>query len=318
MNFHGEKYLRKAEAYYSENQYAKAIPLYLKFFDKNRKKKDIPADIYYHAAMSFMEENLPKDGFPYAEKAAVANPGNLDFQVLKAEYLVALKSVPDAIKLYQIIIKDHPDDYLSYIRLGELLVGQGNLKDARSWWQKAIDLDPSRPDAYSRMSESYLKVEKNRLEAYYYARKLLNVVKPDKKPEIQRMLDEMSGDMGQDYENYFQKQECMSNAEKLYKKAKFQDAYRLMVKCKELPNLSGDYFLLFGKVCDEVGKFKNAAFAYERCLALGMNTGDICYRLGWSYLNSGQPEQARIAFRRALQFTDTRAKAQKMLDKLTK
>ncbi|NOZ12560.1 MAG: tetratricopeptide repeat protein [Acidobacteria bacterium] len=318
MNFHGEKYLKKAEAYYGENQYAKAIPFYLKFFDKNRKKKNIPADIYYHAAMSFMEENLPKDGYPFAEKAAAAKPDNLDFQVLKAEYLVSLKSVPDAIKLYQSIIREHPDDYLSYIRLGELLVGQGDLKDARKWWKKAIDLDPSRPDAYSRMSESYLKVEKNRLEAYYYARKLLNVVKADKKPEIQRMLDEMSGDMGRDYENYYQKQVCMTTAEELYKQAKFQKAFQVMNKCKDLPNLSGNYFLLFGKVCDEVGKFKDAAFAYERCLALGMEEGEICYRLGWSYLNSGQPEQARIAFQQALQFPDTKGKAQKMLDKLAK
>ncbi|RLE19244.1 MAG: hypothetical protein DRJ14_01300 [Acidobacteria bacterium] len=318
LNLKGEKYLEKAEAFYGENQYAKAIPQYLKFFDKNKKRKGIDANIFYHTAVCFMETGQPSQGYGYIEIAASAKPNDLDIQVLKAEYLVALKSIPDAIEIYKKIIKVHPDDYLSYIRIGELTVGQGNLRGARDWWNKAIELNPSRPEAYSRMSESYLKVEKNRLEAYYYARKLLDVVKADKKPGIQRMLDEMAGDMGRDYENYYQKQNCMANAKELYQKAKFQEAFQVMNKCKGLPNLSGDYFLLFGKVCDEVGKFKNAAFAYERCLALGLENGDICYRLGWSYLNSNQPEKARIAFQRAQQFDDTKGKAQKMLNKLPK
>ncbi|NOY22122.1 MAG: tetratricopeptide repeat protein [Acidobacteria bacterium] len=318
MNLKGEKYLKKAEVLYGDNQFDKAIPLYLKFFEKNKKKENIDVDIFYHVAVCFMEGKKQAQGYAYIETAAAAKPDDLDIQVLKAEYLVALGSVPDAIETYQKIVKTHPDDYLSYIRLGELTVGQGDLKGAREWWEKAIELDPSRPDGYSRMSESYLKVEKNRLEAYYYARKLLDVVKPDKKPGIQRMLDNLAGDMGQDYENYFQKQDCMMNAEELFKNAKFLQAFQVMDKCKTLPNLSGDYFLLFGKVCDEVGKFKDAAFAYERCIALGLESGDICYRLGWSYLNSGQSEQARIAFQRAQQFTDTKEKAKKMLDKLPK
>lgn len=318
MNLKGEKYLKQAESFYEGSQYDKAIPLYLKFFEKNKKRDNIAAVVFYHAAVCYMEISQPAQGYVYIETAAAEKPDDLDIQVLKAEYLVALGSVPDAIATYRNIVKVHPDDYLSYIRLGELTVGQGNLKATREWWKKAIELDSSRPEAYSRMSESYLKVEKNHLEAYYYARKLLNVVEPDKKAGIQHMLDNLAGDMGQDYENYFQKQDCMLNAEEFFKKAKFQEAFQVMAKCKDLPNLSGDYFLLFGKICDEVGRFRDAAFAYERCIALGLESGDICYRLGWSYLNSEQPEQARIAFQRAQEFGNTKEKAKKMLDKLPK
>ncbi|MCK5878680.1 MAG: tetratricopeptide repeat protein [Holophagae bacterium] len=318
MNLKGEKYLKQAETFYEGNQYDKAIPLYLKFFEKNKKTDNIDTAVFYHAAVCYMEINQPEQGYAYIEAAAAAKPDDLDIQVLKAEYLVALGSIPDAITTYRNIVKVHSDDYLSYIRLGELTVRQGDLKAARKWWEKAMELGPSRPEAYSRMSESYLKVEKNRLEAYYYARKLLSVVEPDKKAGIQHMLENLAGDMGQDYENYFQKQDCMLNAEEFFKKAKFQESFQVMAKCKDLPNLSGEYFLLFGKVCDEVGKFKDAAFAYERCVALGLESGDICYRLGWSYLNSEQPEQARIAFQRAQEFGDTKEKAQKMLDKLPK
>ncbi len=318
MNLKGEKYLKRAEEFYKASEYGKAIPLYLKFLEKNKKHDNVDVAIFYHTAVCFMESKEPAKGYAYIEKAAADKPEDLDIQVLKAEYLVALDSIPDAIATYRRVLKYHPNDYLSYIRIGELTVGQGDLKGAREWWKKAIELDPSRPEAYSRLSESYLKVENNRLEAYYYARKLLKVVKPDDKPRIQRMLDNLAGDMGQDYENYFQKQDCMLNAEELFKKAKFQQAFQVLVKCKDLPNLSGEYFLLFGKVCDEVGKFKDAAFAYERCLALGLESGDICYRLGWSYLNFNQPKQARIAFQRAKQFADTKEKAEKMLNKLPK
>ncbi len=317
LNLKGEKYLKKAEELYGNERYAVAIPQYLRFFEKN-KKKSVDPSIYYHVAICFMETGRPEQGYPYIDKAAIAKPDELDFQVLKAEYLVALKKLNDAILVYRHVLKVHPDDYLSYIRLGELEVNSGNLDGARKLWKEAIELNPSRPEAYSRMSESYLKVEKNRLEAYYYARKLLTVVAPDKKPGIQRMLDEMTGDMGQDYENYYLKQDCMSTARELYRQAKFQQAFQKLMKCKDLPNLSSDYFLLFGKVCDEIGQFKNAAYAYERCLALGLETGDICYRLGWSYLNSGQPEKAKISFRRALQYDKTKKKARKMLDRLTK
>ncbi len=314
LNLKGEKDLRQAEQFYQNNQYAQALSYYQKYLKKN--DEDRNPDLLYRMAICYMELQQPDTGFSYAEEAYSKDRKDLDVAVLYAEYLVILGDIDTAVDTYRKIVQDHPEDYLSYVRLGELLVDQGNLKEARDFWKQAIQMNPEKPDAYARMSQSYLRVEKNQLEAYYYGRKLLDVVTGTRKESVSEMLNNIAGDLKEDFENYYQTRSCMEQARDHYEHARFQQAYDVLTGCRDISDLPGDYFLLYGKVCDEVGKFSDAAYAYERCIALGMDNGDLAYRLGWSYLNAGNKRNAEIAFKRAANYPETREKAQQMLDKI--
>jgi len=317
LNLKGEKYLKQADQLYESEQYGQAIALYEKFREKNKQKK-LTGETLYRMAICYMELGTPARGFPYIEEAFSRTPKDLDVQVLYAEYQIALGNPSGGIEVYRVIVQDHPEDYLSWIRLGELLAEDGKLAEARNMWHTASDLDPKRPEAWSRLSESYLKVEKNKLQAYYYGRKLLDAAPPEDRPAIETMLKRMAGDLIEDYENYYRIEDCMGRARSAFKGARFQDAYTILRECKDNPDLPGEYFLLMGKVCDEIGKFRDAAFAYERCVALGLENGDLCYRLGESYLKAGDRQRAVVAFKRALQYPDVRAKAQKMLEEISR
>ena len=313
LNLKGEKYLKQAEDAYDQEQYQQALELYQKYLKKSDERN---AEILYRMALCGYELGSFEQGYPWIEEASSLKPDNLDYSLMMAEYLVSLRQQDAAVQTYRHILKLHPKDYLSYIRLGELLVDNGDLAGARKEWLAAIELDSTRPDAYNLMSQSYLHVEKNRLEAFYYARKSEEASGPRDKPAAARYAKQIAGDLLEDYENDYKRRNCMRTAQASFKKARFQEAYDRLNGCRTLTGLSSDYFLLFGKVCDEVGKFNDAAYAYERCLALGMESGDVCYRLGWSYLNSGNRESAEIAFKRAAGFDDTRLKAQKMLEQI--
>ncbi|MCK7540928.1 MAG: hypothetical protein MZV63_63565 [Marinilabiliales bacterium] len=85
---------------------------------------------------------------------------------------MALNRSADAIQVYEKVLSISPDDYLSFIRLGKLNEDSGNIQKAREIWLKASRIDPSQPDAYEYLSESYLKEGKDKLQSYYYARLL--------------------------------------------------------------------------------------------------------------------------------------------------
>lgn len=314
LNLKGEKDLRQAEEYYQNNHYAQALSYYQKYLKKN--EEDRNPDLMYRMAICYMELQQPEEGFSFVEEAYSKKRTDLDIAVLYAEYLVILGDLDNAVGTYRAIVQDHPDDYLSYVRLGELLVDQGNLEAARDFWKKAIQMNPEKPDAYARMSQSYLRVEKNQLEAYYYGRKLLDVVDGPGKDAVSDMLNSIAGDFKADFENSYQTRACMEQARDHFEQARFQQAYDVLTACRDISGLPGDYYLLYGKVCDEVGKFADAAYAYERCIALGMDNGDLAYRLGWSYLNAGDQRNAEIAFKRAARYPETREKARQMLDKI--
>jgi len=313
FNLKGEKYLNQAEEQFEQGQYAQAFGLYDKYL---KKSKERDPRVLYRMAVCAYELGEFSRGYPLIEEAHSKDQDDLDYHVMLGEYHVSMQDGAGAAGVYRDIVKRHPDDYLSYVRLGELLVDQGDLPGARESWLAAIERDPNKTDAYDLMAQSYLHVEKNRLEAYYYARKQLEVADEQSKPAAQYLVDQIAGDLASDYDNYFQSRNCMDQARAFFQSARFDDAYRVLSNCRDLSGLPGDYFLLFGKVCDEVGKFKDAVFAYERCLALGMENGDICYRLGWSYLNSGDRKNAEIAFKRSAGFEETRVKAQKMLEQI--
>ncbi len=310
----GKKYFNKAEKEFNAGNYQNAIPLYLKFLSKKKNKDNEKA--LYHISVCYMELGNPASGFPYIHKLYQIKGDKLEYAVLFAEYLVQLNQPKKAIEVYEKIIKLHPEDYLSYIRLGELLVNQGNIKRARELWLKATTLNDKPEEAYALLSESYLKVEKNKLLAYFYARKLLEIVSPEKKGEIQQMLDRIAGDFKEDFENYYLLRTCKEKAREFIKNNDFESAYSSLEKCEDLENIDKEYLLLFANISKKLEKWSKAIELYKKCLALGFESGDIYLELGKCYLKIGKKGLAKANFKLALRFKETKEDALKLLQSI--
>ncbi len=314
LNLKGEKDFKKAEQFFANAKYMQAAALYKKYLEKN--KKEPLADVNYKVAVCYFETGNPQAAFPFIEKAYNLKKGKLEYQLLYAECIISLKEVGEGINVYKQIVKLHPKDYLSYIRLGELLVDTGKLVEARKYWKMAIDVDDSRPDAYSLMAESYYKVEKNKLEAYYYARKLYDRVNANKKQEVEGILDRIAGKFRNDFENQYLLRVCVEEAKKAINKGNFSDAYNSLIKCKNLTDISDSYLELLADTCEKLGKHKEAALAYEKCIAIGYEKGEYYYKAAVNYLKINEVGTAAILFKKATFFESTKEEAQNMLNRL--
>ena len=310
----GKKYFKKAEKEFNMGNYQNAIPLYIKFLSKKKNKNNEKA--LYHVSVCFMELGNPVSGFPYIHRLYHIKGDKLEYAVLYAEYLVQLNKPEKAIGVYEKIIKLHPEDYLSYIRLGELLVNQGNIKKARELWLKATRLKEKPEEAYALLSESYLKVEKNKLLAYFYARKLFEIVSPEKRKEIEQMLDRIAGDFKEDFENYYLLRTCKEKAREFIKNKNLESAYSSLEKCEDLENIDKEYLLLFADVSKKLGRWSKAIDLYKKCLALGFESGQIYLELGKCYLKIGKKGLAKANFKLALRFKETKEEALELLQSI--
>ena len=310
----GKKYFKNAEKLFNQGKYAQAITFYQKFLAKKKNENNEKA--LYHISVSFMEIGMPDKGFPYIKKLYDLKGTNLKYAILYAEYLVQLNKLRDAINVYKKIVSNHPDDYLSYVRLGELFVNDGQLDKAREMWLKAVKLNEKPVEAYSLLSESYLNVEKNKLMAYYYARKLLDVAPSDRREEIEQMLDSIAGDFKEDFEQYYLLKTCKENAKNYIDNGDYKSAYNSLEKCEDADNVDKEYLLMFAKVCKKLDNYKKAIEIYKKCLALGLESGEIYLELAKCYLKTGNRELAKANLKLAAKYPKVKNKALKLLNSI--
>lgn len=314
LNMKGEKDLKNAELLYNQNKYVQAAALYKKYLDKN-KKKPLPL-INYKIGLCYFETENYEAAFPYIEKAYNFDKKNLDYQLLYAEALIMFKQVDEGILIYQKIVNDHPNDYLSHIRLGELYVDKGDLKKARKQWLEAIKIDKTKTNAYSLLTESYLKVENNKLEAFYYARKMYEYAPSNEKDQAASILKKIAGKFSEDFENQYQLRVCIENAKDFVNKNNYQKAYESLLKCKDMTGISDTYLILYAKVCENLKKHKEAANAYEKCIAIGYEKGEYYFNAALNYIKLNEINTAIVLLKKAKNFPETEKIAEKWLKQL--
>ncbi|BBB32334.1 hypothetical protein TTHT_0766 [Thermotomaculum hydrothermale] len=309
-----KKYFKKAEQLFNAGNYQQAIPNYLKYLSKKKNQKDEKA--LYHISICYMETGNPQSGFSFIKQLYQLKGTELKYAVLYAEYLVQLNKLQDAINVYKGVIAIYPDDYLSYVRLGELLVNNGQLKEARKMWNKAITLKDRPTEAYALLSESYLNVEKNKLLAYYYARKLYEIAPDEKKPGIKSMLNSIAGDFKDDFENYYLLRTCKEKAKLEVQKGDYLSAFSTLSRCEDLENIDEEYLLMFADIAKKLKKWDKALELYKKCLALGFESGQTYLELAKCYLKTGNLALAKVNLKMAMNYKDTKEEALKLLNSI--
>lgn len=314
LNIKGEKDLKQAELMFAQKNYIQAADLYKKYLDKNKDR--VFPELNYKLGVCYFETENYEASFPFIEKAYNFKQHDLEYQLLYAECLITLKQTEEGISIYKKIIKDHPKDYLSHIRLGELLVGMGKLTEAREYWLESIKIDSTKTEAYSLLAESYLKVENNKLEAYYYTRKMYEIASNDKKEEASLILKRISGKFSNDFENQYILRMCIEEAKDYSKQKNYEKAYNSLMKCNHLTDINDTYLILFANTCELLKKHKEAAISYEKCIAIGYEKGEYYYNAALNYLKIGKIDTAIVLLKKALSFKETRDLAETELKQL--
>lgn len=140
---------------------SEALEFYKKAFKENPKYVPVINNIssFYHRLMR--DEECMK----FSKLALSLEPNNLTTQVNYAKAL-SISGKPhdanEAIKLFQSIIKKHPDSN-NYKNLATAYRNSGNLKESHSCFVKALDYDPGDTGAFFNLSASKLNEPKDKI-----------------------------------------------------------------------------------------------------------------------------------------------------------
>ena len=68
------------------------------------------------------------------------------------------KDLQEAIKIYEKILIDHPNNFDANLNLGTIFAQSNNLKKASEFWTKAININPEVPDAHNNLASIYMRL----------------------------------------------------------------------------------------------------------------------------------------------------------------
>jgi cellulose synthase operon protein C len=176
-------YAQMGNLYFAQKQYSEAIKFYQQALDKNPASTDAmqglmnvyvaqkQPDQAIAAARAQIAKSPNTAGFydllgtalfQYKKdlsgaeaafrKAIELDKNNSDALLKLGEVQAAQGSVGQALALYQQSIKDHPRDIQFYILAGEMYESQSDWTNARSMYQKALEIQPDNPPASNNLA----------------------------------------------------------------------------------------------------------------------------------------------------------------------
>jgi len=104
-------------------------------------------DALYISGIALVNMGKWMEALDYFEKALEIEPENRPLRIQYAYCLSALDKGEDALKVYQRLKNEYPDDHTVYRELGILYDSMGDLEKARENLRRAIELNPS-PNTY--------------------------------------------------------------------------------------------------------------------------------------------------------------------------
>lgn len=136
--------------------------LYIKSGDytepKVRRAESKEGEIIKHLALLYLRNDQKDKALDFIKQARKSNPN--DVQMLKAEAVIYQQTEnKEKAKstLLSLTHKDPDNAAQYYVMLGEYMGGEGNEKQAKTYYEKALESDPKSVDALQGMANSYLK-----------------------------------------------------------------------------------------------------------------------------------------------------------------
>ena len=199
-------------------------------------------------------------------------PDDADLKVRLADALVETGAHDDAKSLYQRLLSNRGEDATLIMKIGIVELERGNFSEASLQLEKAVDLDPDLTEAYGPLAEAYDGTSnyRNAIDAY--------------KRAIQATQRRRSS---------------------------IEDADRREALTADLVS----YRTSLGRIYSQMGDYEQAVETYQQLTETAPSQVDTWYGLGSAALGAGQVYEAIDALNRALKLEPTSEKVSQQLQR---
>ena len=119
------------------------------------------SEAYYNLSCILFKKEQFLNCEEYLKVSLLLEPENIDYKNLLGLNYIKLKKFNDAIKLFNLVLKNQLDNVDAYFGLGIIYTQLGELHKAIFFLEKAIDLNINRVEAYIELSNCYSKTNAN-------------------------------------------------------------------------------------------------------------------------------------------------------------
>ena len=199
-------------------------------------------------------------------------PDDEDLKIRLADALVETGAYDDAKLLYQRLLSSRGEDAMLIMKIGVVEQARGNFSEASLQLEKAVDLDPDLTEAYGPLAEAY-----------------------DGASNYRKAIDA--------YQRAIQATER--------RRSSIQDSDRKDALTADLVS----YRTSLGRIYSQMGDYEKAVDTYQQLTEIASSQVDTWYGLGSAALGAGQVYEAIDALNRALKLNPTSEKVSQQLQR---
>jgi tetratricopeptide (TPR) repeat protein len=258
---------------------------------------------YYLGLVHLGRTNCEKAATAF-RRALLLDPAYLPARLRLAQCLRVSAEMEEAGKLYEAIIKDHPDSPHAYYGLGRVYSARNDIARSAELFQKACDLFPNFNAAHYALAHVYQRLGKTDL-----ARKEQALSKKSEggfPPVDDPLLAEVRATY-RDYDAF------LKSAELFGGKGKFEDAAAAYEAALEVnPQLAQAHarlIYLYGRL----GQAARAEEHFQTAIRLDPNHAEAYFHYGTLLMGQGKVAEAEAFFRKTLEIDPDHAEARSNL-----
>jgi tetratricopeptide (TPR) repeat protein len=210
-------------------------------------------------------------------------------------------------KIYQIIIKQHPEAAEAHYGLGRVYSARGNTPAAAESFLRACELFPSYGVAHYSLALTYRKLgETEKSQQHFRSFEQNRTAVPPLEDPIRRAVSDLN--LGAS--------EHIRRGAALEQAGKVDEAINEQLTALQLNPQAVQAHINLISLYGRLGQFQKALESYQAALNLNPNQADIHYNYGVLLLKQGKQQEAQRAFQRALQINPYYSEAHNNLGSL--
>lgn len=306
--------LQKADSYFQQKQWDRAISLYQKVINI---KPEIGKSVYKSLGISLIAK---KNSSSKLQRNADSKDDTYSEEYYKiADEYFKQGKLDEAEIYHRKVIKANPNFAVSYRALGDIYKQKNDFSQAVEYYAKSVELKPNYCHAYQRLA-FVLHQQGNIKDAIAAYRSYLKIKPSDSqiKKKLAELIQEIDGISDGDAAIVSSPDEYYKIGEAYYQQGQLDAALEAHQKAISLnPNLTLSYRAL-GDIYARTQRPVKAIDSYRQAVELKKDYYYGYQKLGNALQNQGESQQAISAYRRALEIKPSQSDVQEKLKTLLK
>jgi tetratricopeptide (TPR) repeat protein len=236
-------------------------------------------------SLNLISPNNPKNPI------TIMNSESADYFQKRAEFYLEQGKLSDAVAACEQALKHNPDFAPACNTFGKICQAQGNLSQAKQWYTKALEIQPTFPEVYTNLSVLYAQ-EKN-WEMALLCHQKLQAVPPQIAANNHHKTQNVLALNPDDIEVYIQ------GAEAFYAQRKYEQAAAACQRVIQVKPEARVYKIL-GNARQAQGKLEEAKNCYGKAIELDPDFAEAYTNLGTLYAQEQQWQSAIAFYQKAI------------------